>query len=212
MTEFKITVEATALANAIENLARAISANGMGNTIAAVTASVPKVATTPVSTSAPAQQFVSAPTVPTATAPVVSVAAQVPVTVSAPVTAPGQQSANAALTPIPTAAPTYTLDMLAAAGSALIDAGKMNDLLGILSRYGVNALTELQPAVYGAVAAELRNLGEIYKEVAICVTKSRLEFPVQQKVASSEYRLRRKPFSQNYSALQDCLYLRSHHR
>lgn len=156
MTEFKITVEATALANAIENLARAISANGMGNTIAAVTASVPKVATTPVSTSAPAQQFVSAPT---ATAPVVSVAAQVPVTVSAPVTAPGQQSANAALTPIPTAAPTYTLDMLAAAGSALIDAGKMNDLLGILSRYGVNALTELQPAVYGAVAAELRNLG-----------------------------------------------------
>lgn len=124
MTEFKITVEATALVNAIENLARAISANGMGNTIAAVTASVPKVATTPVSTSAPAQQ-----------------------------------SANAAVTPIPTAAPTYTLDMLAAAGSALIDAGKMNDLLGILSRYGVNALTELQPAVYGAVAAELRNLG-----------------------------------------------------
>ena len=54
MTEFKITVEATALANAIENLARAISANGMGNTIPAVTASVPKVATTPASTSAPA--------------------------------------------------------------------------------------------------------------------------------------------------------------
>ena len=159
MTEFKITVEATALANAIENLARAISANGMGYTTPAVTASVPKVAATPVSTSAPAQQFVSAPTVPTATAPVVPVAAQVPVTVSAPVTAPVQQSANAASTPIPTAAPTYTLDMLAAAGSALIDAGKMNDLLGILSRYGVNALTALQPAVYGAVAAELRNLG-----------------------------------------------------
>ena len=87
------------------------------------------------------------------------VAAQAPVTVSAPVTAPVQQPANTASTPIPTAAPTYTLDMLAAAGSALIDAGKMNDLLGILSRYGVNALTELQPAVYGAVAAELRNLG-----------------------------------------------------
>lgn len=156
MTEFKITVEATALANAIENLARAISANGMGNTIPAVTTSVPKVATTPVSTSAPAQQFVSAPT---ATAPVVPVAAQVPVTVSAPVTAPVQQPANTVSTPIPTAAPTYTLDMLAAAGSTLIDAGKMNDLLGILSRYGVNALTELQPAVYGAVAAELRKLG-----------------------------------------------------
>lgn len=157
MTEFKITVEATALANAIENLARAISANGMGNTTPAVTASVPKVATTSAHT--PAQQFVSAPTVPTATAPVVPVAAQVPVTVSAPVTAPVQQSANTVSTPIPTAAPTYTLDMLAAAGSALIDAGKINDLLGILSRYGVNALTELQPAVYGAVAAELRNLG-----------------------------------------------------
>lgn len=151
MTEFKITVEATALANAIENLARAISVNGMGSTTPAVTASAPKAAIT--NTLAPAQQFVSAPTVPTATAPVVSVATQVPVT------APVQPSANAASTPIPTAAPTYTLDMLAAAGSALIDAGKINDLLSILSRYGVNALTELQPTVYGAVAAELRDLG-----------------------------------------------------
>lgn len=151
MTEFKITVEATALANAIENLAKAILANGMGNTTPATTASVPKIATTSAPT--PAQQFVPAPTVPTATAPVVPVVAQVPVT------APVQPPANTAPTPIPTAAPTYTLDMLAAAGSALIDAGKMNDLLGILSRYGVNALTELQPAVYGAVAAELRNLG-----------------------------------------------------
>ncbi len=154
MTEFKITVEATALANAIENLARAISANGMGNTTPAVMASAPKAAIT--NAPVPAQQFVS---VPTATAPVVPVAAQVPVVASTPVTASVQPSANAASTPIPTAAPTYTLDMLAAAGSALIDAGKINDLLGILSRYGVNALTELQPAVYGAVAAELRDLG-----------------------------------------------------
>ena len=60
---------------------------------------------------------------------------------------------------VPTAAPQYTLDMIATAGSALIDAGKMDQLMELLCKFGVASLTELAPENYGAVANELRALG-----------------------------------------------------
>ena len=60
---------------------------------------------------------------------------------------------------VPTAAPQYTLDMIATAGSALIDAGKMDQLMELLGKFGVASLTELAPESYGAVANELRALG-----------------------------------------------------
>lgn len=60
---------------------------------------------------------------------------------------------------VPTSAPQYTLDMIATAGSALIDAGKMDQLMGLLGKFGVASLTELAPESYGAVANELRALG-----------------------------------------------------
>lgn len=60
---------------------------------------------------------------------------------------------------VPTSAPQYTLDMIATAGSALIDAGKMDQLMGLLGKFGVASLTELAPESYGAVANELRVLG-----------------------------------------------------
>lgn len=60
---------------------------------------------------------------------------------------------------IPTAAPQYTLDMIATAGSALIDAGKISQLMQLLSKFGVASLTELAPENYGAMAADLRALG-----------------------------------------------------
>lgn len=61
--------------------------------------------------------------------------------------------------PVPTAAPQYTLDMIATAGSALIDAGKLDQLMQLLAKFGVDSLTNLAPASYGAVATELRALG-----------------------------------------------------
>lgn len=72
---------------------------------------------------------------------------------------PVAPAANTVPAPVPTAAPQYTLDMIATAGSALIDAGKMNQLTQLLGKFGVASLTELAPESYGAVAGELRALG-----------------------------------------------------
>lgn len=61
---------------------------------------------------------------------------------------------------VPTAAaPTYTHEQIAAAGSALIDAGKLTNLLDLLGRFGVQAVTQLAPEQLGAFATELRQLG-----------------------------------------------------
>lgn len=54
---------------------------------------------------------------------------------------------------------TYTLDELSRAGAALIDQGKMAQLLALLKKYNVQALTQLDPSVYASVADELITLG-----------------------------------------------------
>ena len=53
----------------------------------------------------------------------------------------------------------YTLDDLSRAGADLIDAGKMPQLLDLLKSYGVQALTQLDPGTYPAVADALKALG-----------------------------------------------------
>lgn len=90
---------------------------------------------------------------------------------NAPVAAPAPAPTPAAppVTPMPTAAapapavpvtaPTYTLDQIAKAGANLVDAGKMEQLLALLTKYGVQAVTQLTPDQYGAFATELRALG-----------------------------------------------------
>lgn len=82
-------------------------------------------------------------------------AATVPPPTPAP--APAPQTA-APVMPV-AGAPTYTLDQISKAGAALVDAGKMEPLLALLTKYGVQAITQLQPAQYGAFATELRALG-----------------------------------------------------
>lgn len=91
--------------------------------------------------------------------------------VAAPASAPAPAPTPAAppVTPMPTAAapapavpvtaPTYTLDQIAKAGANLVDAGKMEQLLALLTKYGVQAVTQLTPDQYGAFATELRALG-----------------------------------------------------
>jgi|GEM_PF-434360 len=108
----------------------------------------------PVATPAPAPgALLSATPAQTAT----PIAPTVPVAAPAPTVAP---AANVTPAPaVPTSAPQYTLDMIATAGSALIDAGKMDQLMGLLGKFGVASLTELAPESYGAVANELRALG-----------------------------------------------------
>ena len=95
----------------------------------------------------------AAPAAPAAVAPVAPAAAPVPT--DQPAAAPVAHAPAA----VPVTAPTYTVDQIARAGASLVDAGKMEQLLALLARYGVAAVTQLQPDQFGAFATELRALG-----------------------------------------------------
>ena len=126
----EIKISAPELAEAINNLARAIGSAPTPNVARAVTEDIVRAAPTPV---APVAET---PVAPVATTPVAPVAPAVP-----------------------TAAPQYTLEMIANAGTSLLDAGKIAELTGLLAKYGIEALTSLDPAQYGAMAMDLRALG-----------------------------------------------------
>ena len=162
MLELKITIAAPDLAAAINNLAAALSdkaphfvctQNGGNNhqieNVGTLTMNIGS-KTQPATPAAPVNPA-PAPTVPTQAT-------------GAPLSAtPAQTVAPVANVPVasavPTGAPTYTLDMIARAGAALVDAGKMDALCGLLAKYGVEALTALDPAQYGNFANDLRALG-----------------------------------------------------
>lgn len=143
MMEMTIKVEAPELAAAIEKLA------------AAITPPDPSILTPD-----EPRQPVAAPVAPPQTPVAPSqppVAAPVPT--AAPV-APATPTTSGAPAPsVPVTAPTYTLDQIAKAGAALVDAGKMEQLLALLGKYGVAAVTQLTPEQYGGFATELRALG-----------------------------------------------------
>lgn len=60
---------------------------------------------------------------------------------------------------VPTSEVTYTIDQLAVAATQLVDAGKRDELLQLLSEFGVQALTALPRELYGAFATKLREKG-----------------------------------------------------
>lgn len=132
MLEMNITITAAGLEAAINNLATAIGGNAAAN----------KAETTATTTDQTTPTAPSIPVVPTMPAPPAV-----------------QHSVPVNPTPIPTSAPQYTFDMISTAGSALIDAGKMDQLVMLLGKFGVQSLTDLNPESYGAVANELRALG-----------------------------------------------------
>ena len=112
----------------------------------------------------PAAQAAAQPTAP-APGPVTPVAPPAPaqatkstlahVAASAPAPVP---AAPPAAVPV-AAAPTITREQIMTAGAALIDAGKMSELMGLLNRFGVQAVTQLKQEQIGAFATELRKLG-----------------------------------------------------
>jgi hypothetical protein len=147
MLEMKIKIEAdAAVLKAIDKLTTALEKS-------AVNISVP--------------QDTPAPVLPVTTPPASVVPTQptpAPVATTTPAPAPAAPAQTAAPTnPAPavpvTTAPTYTLDQIAKAGASLVDAGKMEQLLALLAKYGVQAVTQLQPDQYGVFATELRTLG-----------------------------------------------------
>lgn len=154
MMEMKIKIDVPELVAAVEKLAAAIDKTALNIT-------VPNEGT--LNFNMPAGNA------PVAPAPVQTAPTPAPVAASAPAPAPTPTPAAPPVTPMPTAAapapavpvtaPTYTLDQIAKAGANLVDVGKMEQLLALLTKYGVQAVTQLTPDQYGAFATELRALG-----------------------------------------------------
>lgn len=150
MLEIKVTIEATALTNAINNLATAISGN-KNEQIATVWCK-----TTPAPTTAPTQPT-AAPTQPSV--PVAQPTATPP-QAPAPATVPTAAQPNFPAPSVPLAQPPqYTVEQIMAAGATLMDAGKVNELIALLHSFGVQAVMDLKPEQLGAFATEMRKLG-----------------------------------------------------
>lgn len=153
----EIKIEAPDLAAAICKLAAAIAPHDINTITTDAPRGIPAAATVaPVADSAPA-----APVNPTPApvAPVAPVAAPIAHTAPAPTEQPAAAPVAQAPAAVPVTAPTYTVDQIARAGASLVDAGKMEQLLALLARYGVAAVTQLQPDQFGVFADELRALG-----------------------------------------------------
>lgn len=142
MMEMKIKIDVPELVAAVEKLAAAIDKTALNIT-------VPNEGT--LNFNMPAGNA------PVAPAPVQTAPAPTPTPAAPPVTP--MPTAAAPAPAVPVTAPTYTLDQIAKAGANLVDAGKMEQLLALLTKYGVQAVTQLTPDQYGAFATELRALG-----------------------------------------------------
>lgn len=138
MMEMKIKIDVPELVAAVEKLAAAIDKTALNIT-------VPNEGTLNFNT-------------PAGNAPVAPAPVQTAPTPAAPPVTP-MPTAAAPAPAVPVTAPTYTLDQIAKAGANLVDAGKMEQLLALLTKYGVQAVTQLTPDQYGAFATELRALG-----------------------------------------------------
>ncbi len=157
MLEMQIKIDAPELSAALTKLAEALNTTGITQLTPAkdaaqapASAPVEPVIPAPAPVAPPAPAPIAAPT--PAPAPVAASAAPV----AGQTAAPGNSAAPAV--PV-TTAPSYSLDQIANAGAALVNIGKMEQLLALLAKYGVQAVTQLQPAQYGTFVTELRALG-----------------------------------------------------
>lgn len=157
--EIKVIVELPGIPEALNNLANALTNQALKMTAyQTVTPGVPN--------SAPAEidgsKIPAAPVAQDATP-----ATQAPSNIPAPVAEPPQPPVVPEPVPVPTAEPApapvptkkYTREEIATAGSALVTQGKMNELLALLQKYGVQSVAQLGEAQYGAFAEDLKALG-----------------------------------------------------
>ena len=67
---------------------------------------------------------------------------------------------QAPVTPqVPTQMPTYSIDQIAVGAIQLKDAGRLGEFQQLLAKFGVAALTQLQPSQLPVIAAELQKMG-----------------------------------------------------
>ncbi len=135
--DITIKIEAPQLADAINALAVAIAGN------------IELILDGPGARAAQTTIAAAVPTAPTTVTP----APAVPVTPQ-PVVQAEQPQAT-----VPTTQQTYTMEQLAVAATQLVDAGRREELVGLLGQFGVQALTALPKEQYGAFATALRQMG-----------------------------------------------------
>lgn len=163
MFEVKVTVAIPGLPEAINALASAVSKSPAPTqampTVPAVTAPaghepVVQAPVAPVPAPVPVAPAMPAPA-PVAPAPTpIPVQAPVPVHATAPAPVPAAPN----ITP-DSAGAQLTVEDIGRAGATLVDMGKMPQLLALLAQYGVQAVTQLQPAQLAPFADGLRALG-----------------------------------------------------
>ena len=144
MLEIKVTIAAPDLSAAINQLAasllkRSLTLTQDGITVNGVSIEKPS----------PAALAIAQP------APAIAQPAQQPVVNAAPAPMPAE--------PVPAAPvmnpPVIDLDTISRAGAALIDQGKMADVLALLKQFGVPSVNLLDPSQFPAFAEGLKALG-----------------------------------------------------
>lgn len=159
MLEIKIVLEAAELSAAMQRLAEALEGRGVtpqppqepNPKGTAVQESKPK-GTAAQATTAARENPTTAPA-PAQTAPTTGTAAPTPAPDPAPATAAPTAPAADDAAPVPSIAD------IANAGAALVNAGRRDDLIALLAKYGAKAVTQLSPDQLPAVAADLRAMG-----------------------------------------------------
>ena len=144
MLEIKVTIAAPDLSAAINQLAasllkRSLTLTQDGITVNGVSMEKPSLAALAIAQPAPA----------------IAQPAQQPVVNAAPAPMPAE--------PVPAAPvmnpPVIDLDTISRAGAALIDQGKMADVLALLKQFGVPSVNLLDPSQFPAFAEGLKALG-----------------------------------------------------
>lgn len=162
----KVQIEAPELAAAINNVAEVFKNRPVTFPVAPVGIVEAVAEQTPPPAEKPVEAPVTAPVNAAPTdAPVtgaVNGGASVPTNAPAPARAPIEAPApvNTAISDPAPAGKTYTFDDITNAGAQVLEAGKMADLMKLLKDgYGVQAVTQLKPEQYAAIADDLRKLG-----------------------------------------------------
>lgn len=157
--EINVTVTIPGLPEALNNLAAAISGKSAPAGFVKTETQQPVSVAVPDNGTVVGATPTANPTTP-AVAPVAAPAATTPPVnnATAPVnTAPSAPTVAAPSNPVAN----YTIEQLSIAGAALCEQGKMPQLIALLGKYGVQAVTQLStaPDVINGFAAELKALG-----------------------------------------------------
>lgn len=161
MLEVKITITATEIAAAINNLANALNKNVAPHTICRQygennhqinNVGVLDLGSTQKAAKIPAVK--ENPTTETAPVRIAQTSGAV-----APTAVPDPAPVTVAMTAPTAPVKSYTVDDLSCAGATLIDQGKMPQLLELLKKYGVQAVTQLDASQYPAFVEDMKALG-----------------------------------------------------